>query len=95
MNKRSRRWVALGASIMLAVIVGPGVVWAQSVEDFQQTIAEQQLQIDQQQQLLQMQSIMLDDLQQKVVKFRQKSRRAARKPCRNCRTGRRGLIRIH
>ncbi len=39
MNKRSRRWVALGASIMLAVIVGPGVVWAQSVEDFQQTEA--------------------------------------------------------
>ncbi len=101
MNKRSRRRIALGASIMLAVIVGPGVVRAQAVdqaavEAFQQRIAEQQLLINQQQQLLQMQSIMLDGLQQKVVEFRKKSlRRAARKPCRNCRTGRRGLIRIH
>ncbi len=67
-----------------------------AVEDLKQTIAEQQLQISQQQQLLQMQSIMLDGLQQKVVDSHQKSlRRAARKPCGICRTGRRGLIRIH
>ncbi|MCZ6529793.1 MAG: hypothetical protein O6949_05610 [Chloroflexi bacterium] len=101
MNKRSWRRFALGTSIMLAVIVGPGVVRAQAVEqaaveDLKQTIAEQQLQISQQQQLLQMQSIILDGLQQKVVDSRQKSlRRAARKPCGICRTGRRGLIRIH
>ena len=100
MNKRSRRRFALGASIMLAVIVGPGVVRAQAVdqaavEEFKQKIAEQQLQINQQQQLLQMQSVMLEGLQQEVVEFR----RAARKRPRGRRIGhhrgRRGLIRIH
>ncbi len=96
MNKRSRRRFALGASIMLAVIVGPGVVRAQAVdqaavEEFKQKIAEQQLQINQQQQLLQMQSVMLEGLQQQVVE----SRGAARNRPRGRRTGRRGLIRIH
>ena len=96
MNKRSRRRFALGASIMLAVIVGPGVVRAQAVdqaavEEFKQKIAEQQLQINQQQQLLQMQSVMLEGLQQEVVEFR----RAARNRPRGRRTGRRGLIIIH
>ncbi len=100
MNKRSWRRFALGTSIMLAVIVGPGVVRAQAVdqaavEDLKQTIAEQQLQISQQQQLLQMQSVMLEGLQQEVVEFR----RAARKRPSGRRIGhhrgRRGLIRIH
>ncbi len=62
-----------------------------AVEGLKQTIAEQRLQISQQQQLLQMQSIMLDGLQQQVVE----SRGAARKRPRGRRTGRRGLIRIH
>lgn len=101
MNERRWRRFALGAPIMLAVIIGPGAVRAQAVdqatlEEFKQTIAEQRLQIVQQQQLLQMQSIMLDGLQQQVVETRQDSlRRAARKRSRGRRTGRRGLIRLH
>ena len=100
MNKRSRRRFALGASIMLAVIVGPGVVRAQAVdqaavEEFKQKIAEQQLQINQQQQLLQMQSVMLEGLQQEVVEFRLAARKRPRGRRIGHHRGRRGLIRIH
>ncbi len=101
MNMRRCRWIALGAPIMLAVIIGPGAVRAQAVDEaavkeLKQTIAEQQLQISQQQQLLQVQSIVLDGLQQQVVEARKESLRgAARKRSRGRRIGRRGLIRLH
>ena len=101
MKLRRCRWIALGAPIMLALIIGPGAVRAQAVdqaavEALQQTIAEQQLQISQQQQLLQVQTILLDGLQQQVVEDRQISlQRAARKRSRGRRVGRHRLIRLH
>ena len=101
MNKRRWRRFALGAPIMLAVIIGPGAVRAQAVdqaavEALKQIIAEQQLQISQQQQLLKVQTIFLDGLQQQVVEDRQISfQRAARKRSRGRRVGRHRLIRLH
>ncbi len=102
MNQRGWRRFALGAPIMLAVIIGPGAVRAQAVdqaavEALKQIIAEQQLQISQQQQLLQVQSIVLDGLQQQVVKVRKRKVRK-RRVVRNrgvLRFGRRGLIKMH
>jgi len=100
MNERNWRRFALGAAIMLAV-VAPATARAQTVDqarmdELRQTIAEQQLQINQQQQLLQVQSVLLDGLQEDLRESRQKSSRlAARKRSRGRRVGRRGLIRLH
>ena len=102
MNQRRWRRFALAAPIMLAVIIGSGAVRAQAVdqatvEELKRNIAEQQSQIGQLQQLLQVQSIVLDGLQQQVVKVRKRKVRK-RRVVRNrgvLRVGRRRLIKVH